>query len=200
MDSRDPHSGPAAAIGVVLAGGDSQRMGRDKAGIVIGGETLVERAARRLGDLCSSVVIANDGRRRFEEYACVRDGAGQGPAAGILGAASAYPARALLVLACDLPDVPGSLLSELLASPADWTVPRWQGRLEPLCALYRPPALEALAGRVAAGSVAPHRLAEEAQLVVRFLEGSELDRHGAPDRVFANLNRPEDLDRFEHSL
>ncbi|MGH9360355.1 MAG: molybdenum cofactor guanylyltransferase, partial [Thermoanaerobaculia bacterium] len=127
----------------------------------------------------------------------VPDGAGRGPAAGLLGAAAAYPERPLLVLACDLPEVPAALLAELVgAAGADWSVPRWGGRLEPLCALYAPEALSALARRAASGRFALHELADEPGLAVSFLEGPALERFGAPAEIFLNLNTPEDLTRW----
>ncbi|HKV11494.1 MAG TPA: NTP transferase domain-containing protein, partial [Thermoanaerobaculia bacterium] len=52
----------ARPVGVVLAGGRSSRMGRDKAGIVLEGETLAARAATRLAAVCPDVAVADAGR------------------------------------------------------------------------------------------------------------------------------------------
>jgi len=127
----------------------------------------------------------------------IPDGAGEGPVSGLLGGALAYPGRSLLALACDLPEVPEALLAEL-ARPSgfDWVVPRWRGRLEPLCALYRPAALAALAAGVEQGVLAPHLLSEVAGLSVRYLSGPLLERFGRPEAMFVNLNRPEDVQRW----
>jgi molybdopterin-guanine dinucleotide biosynthesis protein A len=104
------------------------------------------------------------------------------------------------VLACDLPRVPASLLAELAASEvaaaADWVIPRWQGGLEPLCALYAPAALAALSERVREGRFSLHDLAAGANLAVRYLEGETLDRFGDPAEMFFNLNTPGDLARW----
>jgi molybdopterin-guanine dinucleotide biosynthesis protein A len=189
-------------VGVVLAGGASRRLGRDKAVMPAGGagdaggETLAARAARRLGEVCRDVALADRARRLVPGLPSLADGPGEGPAAGILGAARGYPGRALLVLACDLPEVPPGLLAELAADPADWAVPRWAGRLEPLCALYRPAALAALAAAVAAGDLALHHLAASPGLAVGYLDGDRLARHapgGDPAELFVNLNDPKDL-------
>jgi molybdopterin-guanine dinucleotide biosynthesis protein A len=187
-----------AAVGVVLAGGASRRMGRDKAILSAGGETLPARAARRLLGVCARVVIADGGRGLLPDLQSLPDGPGAGPAAGILGAARAWPGQPLLVLACDLPRVPATLLAELaggsgLQAEADWVVPRWERGLEPLCALYRPAALAALAAAVARGVTAPHRLAEGAALAVHYLEGERLRRFGPPAELFLNLNTESDL-------
>ena len=202
---------PAApdTVGVVLAGGASRRMGRDKAALAVDGETLAARAARRLLGVCPRVAIADGGRGLVPGLPALPDAPAAGPAAGILGAARAWPGHPLLVLACDLPRVPEALLRELVrrlpvaargeagaeADP-DWVVPRWERGLEPLCALYRPAALAALAAAVERGIAGPHRLAEAAGLRVRFLEGELLRRCGQPADLFLNLNTARDLEHW----
>lgn len=183
-------------VGVVLAGGWSRRMGRDKALLAAGGESLPAAAARRLAAVCAEVAVADRGRGLLPGLPSLPDGPGRGPAAGILGAAAAYPGRRLLVLACDLPRVPEDLLAALARPPEpDWTVPRWREGVEPLCALYGPAALAALGRRIARGLFALHRLAEE-DLAVRVLEGEDLARFGDPREIFLNLNAPEDWERY----
>lgn len=173
---------------MVLAGGASSRMGRDKALLELDGETLAARAVRKLREVCGEVLIADAGRNLLP--GSVPDGPGEGPAAGILGAALARPGERLLVLAVDLPRVPVALLAELAGSEADLVVPRWAGGLEPLCALYGPAALAALAERVGRGRLDLRTLAETPGLRVRYLE--EIDR---PGETFANWNRPEDREQ-----
>jgi molybdopterin-guanine dinucleotide biosynthesis protein A len=241
--TRGTDAGAAAAapdtVGVVLAGGASRRMGRDKAALAVDGETLAARAARRLLGVCARVAIADGGRGLVPGLPCVPDAPAPGPAAGILGAARAWPGHPLLVLACDLPRVSAALLRELVrrlpvaeaveagdagdageagvagtagdpgaaagsiaaadagaAADPDWVVPRWERGLEPLCALYRPAALSALAAAVERGIAAPHRLAEAAGLRIRFLEGERLRRCGEPADLFLNLNTADDLERW----
>lgn len=194
MKRRDGLVGPA---GIVLAGGASLRMGRDKAGIELHGETLAGSAARRLSAVCPEVALADAGRALLLGLPSLPDGPGRGPAAGLLGAAQRFPGRPLLALACDLPRVPVALLAELAGSgpDIDWAVPRWAGGIEPLCALWSPRALAVLAKRVEQGRFALWPLAEEA-LTVRWLEGDLLAGFGAPEEVFFNVNTPQDLGRL----
>lgn len=189
-------------MGVVLAGGLSRRMGRDKGELLLGGSTLAERAAAKLAAVCPEVVVADRGRGIVPGLPSVADEPGAaGPAAGLLGAARARPGRPLLALACDLPAVPVALLAgiaEIAAAgrPLDGVFPRRGDRLEPLCALYGPAALAALAERVRRGSHALHPLAAEPGLALGFLDEEELRRFGDPDALFENLNTPEDLARW----
>lgn len=186
------------AIGIVLAGGASRRMGRDKAALELDGETLAAGAARRLAAVCLQVALADRGRQLVPGLPSLPDGPGRGPAAGLLGAAHAHPGRPLLVLACDLPHVPVPLLEELLrrdgSDRSDWVLPRWQRGSEPLCALWRPRSLAVLEDRVTRGLYALWSLAEEDQLAVRWIEGDLLAGFGSPEEMFLNVNTPEELE------
>ena len=196
-------SDPQEVVGLVLAGGASRRMGRDKATLELDGESLAMGAARRLHQVCPQVLVADAGRGLLPAAVAtaIPDGPGAGPAAGILGAAAARPGDALLVLACDLPAVPVALLGSLIETAtgdpgADWVLPRTHRGPEPLCALYRPRALALLATRVAAGDYALHPLASEPILRVRFLDEDALRPFGDPRRLLHNLNTPEDLEAW----
>lgn len=191
-----------APVGIVLAGGASRRMGRDKAVLTLGGEALSAGAARRLAAVCAEVAVADRGRGCVPGLPSLEDGPGRGPAAALLGAARVWPGRPLLALACDLPGVPIPLLAELIAlagGDADWVVPRWRGGLEPLCALWGPAALAALRERVARGLYALHELSGEEGLVAAFLEGERLEVFGRPEEMFWNVNTPEDLEPYTSS-
>ena len=194
VESSKTRDASTAIVGVVVAGGASTRFGSDKAMAVLDGETLVARAHRTLSEVCAEIVVADAGRGLLAGVVSVPDGPGQGPIAAVLGAARHRPGRALLVLACDLPRVPAALLRRIAGEPGDWVVPRHAGGLEPLCALYRPQALHALATNASRGVVALHRLAQAA-IEVRYLDADSIADLGEPRRLFANVNTPDDLDR-----
>ena len=71
-------------------------------------------------------------------------------------------------------------------------VPRHAGGLEPLCALYRPPALAALEANVRRGELALHRL-DQSGIEVRRLDADSMADLGDPRQLFANVNTPDDL-------
>lgn len=188
-------------LGVVLAGGQSKRMGVDKALLRLDGESLVARAAAKLAQVVPQVVVADRDRRLDARWASVPDGPGGGPVAGLLGAAALFPGRPILGLACDLPNISAHLLRLLAADDRhDWVMPKSNHGLEPLCALYRPGALAELASRAAAGRFSLHGLATATSLSGRVIEAAELRRYGDPQILFANLNTPEDWTRLGSSL
>ena len=189
----DESTGP---VGIVLSGGGSRRFGRDKGSLEIDGRSLVDRAFAVLSTVCGEVAVACRGRYRMPGVPVVDDGPGSGPAAGILGAASAFPERSLLVLACDLPAVTEPLLSRLHDDcDLDWFLPRHSGSVEPLCALYGPAALAALEVQVTTGDYALHHL-QRANLRIGYLENEALALFGTPQHIFLNINTPEDLQRL----
>jgi molybdenum cofactor guanylyltransferase len=202
---RQGDAGPGTGtVGLVLAGGRSRRMGRDKASLVVAGRTLAARAADTLAGICSEVLLAAGGREvdgAPPSAVRITDGPGEGPAAGLLGAARERPGRPLLVLACDVPRVPAALLAELLRrlgrsvadGPPDAVLPRSARGPEPLIAAYGPAALAALAEQVAAGENAVVRLLERDDLSIEYLEGEALERFGDPEGMLANVNTPTDL-------
>lgn len=195
-----PPTSPALLVGVVVAGGRSSRMGVDKALVAVGGTTLAERAARCLASVCREVLVADRGRSTVAGFESVEDGAGDGPAAGLLGAARAAPGRALLVLGCDLPAVSPKLLAGLAdlaaTTGADLALPRSPRGLEPLVGYYGPRALASLERQVNGGRYALRHLLDDPGLAVALLEGEELAAFGHPEELFTNLNTPEDLDAF----
>jgi FdhD protein len=195
VESSKTRDASTPLVGVVVAGGASSRFGSDKALAVLDGETLVERAHRALREVCDEVIVADAGRGILAGVESVPDGPGQGPIAAVLGAARRRPGRALLVLACDLPRVPVALLRRIVHESGDWVVPRHAGGLEPLCALYRPPALSALEANARRGELALHSL-DQSGIEMCPLDADSMADLGDPRQLFANVNTPDDLRRL----
>jgi molybdopterin-guanine dinucleotide biosynthesis protein A len=143
--------------GLVLAGGRSSRMGRDKAALVHpDGRSLARRCCDLLREAgCESVVLSlrhdQEIPAGLEDLEIVRDpaGASHGPIAGIVSGMRLHPGADWLVLACDLPRLDLQTLSHLISSkqPAD-TFLAYRSESdelpEPLCTLYAPAALPIL--------------------------------------------------------
>lgn len=179
---------------LVLAGGNSRRMGRDKASLPAGNVILVEHIAGRLAPTVDEVLISV--AKPGTTFSVGRTVADQLPGLGPLGGMHAGFREArnplVWVVACDLPDVEPSLgrLLQRSASGADAAVPKLGDRLEGLCAVYRPAvggAIEALVGR---GERSVRALLDT--VGVHVLSEDELRRVDPELRSFRNLNTPSD--------
>jgi len=145
----------------VLAGGDSLRMGEDKALLDAGGEPQLLATLRLLRNHASpSFVSLRIGQRNEPVRSGLRQIVdridGIGPAAGLLAAHDAHPQAAWLVVACDLPLL-GDAALEALVQARDGRHAAIGYRSarddlpEPLCMLWEPRALECLGRQVRAG-------------------------------------------------
>jgi len=140
------------ATAIIMAGGGSRRMGTDKSMLPIEGRPIIERTCRRLAACFEQVLIsANEADKfAFLGFEVVPDKVPeQGPLMGIASALEASTNEINFVVACDIPDIETSyvrrILSEAAGSDADIIVPTTgNGRYEPLFAVYRKSALEAI--------------------------------------------------------
>ena len=145
----------------MLAGGQSRRMGADKATLQVGGMSLLERAVNNLDTVVDEVYVAvkpgqidEPARRKFSVIEDLF--ADIGPAAGLLSAHVSYPDSAWLVIACDMPLLGKPILSFLcnsrdVQSDATALAIAADQPAEPLCAIYEPGTLAAFLVQVGAG-------------------------------------------------
>jgi len=155
-------------FGLVLAGGRSTRMQRDKASLEYRpGQSQLDAAMRLLEGRVARAFVSvradqsdDAARARYERI--VDSGAVAGPIAGIAAALDSHPHAAWLVLACDLPYLDTPTLDALIAarrSPFIATAFRssHDGLPEPLCAVYEPQVRTALAAHLASGRNCPRK-------------------------------------------
>lgn len=179
--------------GFLLAGGESSRMGRDKALLPYGGQTLAAHVAALLAEAASPVFVVGP-RDRYGHLGLpvVEDAhRGAGPLSGIVASLETLSAlepetEMALVVACDMPHLRADFLKALAAHAAscaaDATLAAGpSGQVEPLCAVYRRTCLPQLAAALAAGQ----RKVRDA------LTGLRVARWETPDAsLFANANTP----------
>jgi molybdopterin-guanine dinucleotide biosynthesis protein A len=184
--------------GAVLVGGASTRMGRDKATLPVQGIAMAERVARVLASCLERVtIIGRPDTPPLAGFPFVADTHAQrAPIVGLCAALRAARTSAVLVAACDLPDIDPAIALALLAlAPAGGgaEIVAFTGSdgPEPLLAIYRTSLVPDIESRIAAGRLALRDLVRAHRAALLPLE---LARSADPQlRSFRNVNRPQDL-------
>jgi molybdenum cofactor guanylyltransferase len=187
------------ATAIILAGGRSSRMGADKSLLSVDGQPIIERIRERLAGRFDQILIsANEPEKlAFLGLEVVPDRIpGQGPLMGIASALDASSSELNFVVACDIPHIDIALVEEMLAeaerSGADVVVPMTDGKeYEPLFAVYRKSALEAINRVLASGG---RRISDIFALCrVKHIRLSDANQ-------LRNLNTPAEYEEFRKGL
>jgi len=189
---------PNDITSIILAGGKSSRMGKDKAGLKLDGRLMIlQSIARKLLTISDEVIVATDGRRyddliiRVKWVDDVYPGAGSlvGLYSGLKEASSDYA----LVVACDMPFLNLELLRYMIALPRDYDIlaPRMGDKIEPLHAIYSRNCLTAIARLLEAGHKKIMDLYDEVR--VRYISQEVIDKYDPEHRSFFNINTPDQL-------
>ncbi|MEO1827055.1 MAG: NTP transferase domain-containing protein [Roseibacillus sp.] len=185
--------------GLLLAGGKSTRMGRDKADLmVVDGLSMRDRGMKLLGGVTakSFLAIAGDDDRQYHHLTIQDLRENAGPMAGLESAFRHSPEAAWLVTACDLPFLTAPTLEYLVesrdpTSDATCFTSRFDGKPEPLCTIYEPSSHSSLERMLSGGVRCARRfLLSLTRKEIELPELSALD----------NCNRPEDLEEARLSL
>ncbi|MEP0845994.1 MAG: molybdenum cofactor guanylyltransferase [Phycisphaerae bacterium] len=180
----------------VLIGGHSSRMGAPKALLAYRGRTLLDHVVACVRPHVEQTVLLGTGpvppactdlRRLFDAPHL------HGPLAGMLAAMRWRPDAAWLFVACDMPRISDDALDWLLRqrAPERWAiVPRIApSHVEPLLAIYEPPARKLLEDAAARGIVAPNRLANDPSVFAPIVPAELRD-------AWSNVNTREDFERL----
>lgn len=187
-------TGPSATnAAIVLCGGQSSRMGREKLSLPFGDETMLARVLRVVRQVTPAVVlVAREGQALPEGVEVLRDPVeGLGPLAAIAVGLSATRAERAIVVACDMPLLRPALLRRLIDLSEGWEacVPIVGGFAVPTCAVYGRQVAPVARELVAAGQLAPAQLLQRVR--TRFVGGADLrDADPALDS-FRDCNTPE---------
>lgn len=182
--------------GFILAGGESSRMGRDKALLELDGMPLIVRAARLLETVVGAptVVGYREEFRALGLRTIADDAPGAGPLGGIATALRAAQAPWSLIVACDLPYLTQAWLEFLarraVESRADIVMPMNQRGAEPLCAVYNKSAERIIREALARGTRKITDALEGAR--IETIEPREWKAFDSEGFLFKNINSPTD--------
>ena len=186
----------ADIAGVILNGGASRRLGRDKAMLRIGGRTLIERTLDELARLFDEILVVG----RPESCPChpavtrALDDAipGTGPLGGLFTGLREMSRPFGFFVACDMPRLDAQVIRReievLRAAPAEAVVPAWNGLWEPLHALYSQDCLPAARRQLNVGDYRIRSFFDAVRVTFWDVVAAGID-----PAVFTNVNTKADL-------
>ena len=190
-------SGDIPPVGVVLAGGRSTRMGRDKATITYKGRSLVSHVLGRLAKHCRPLMAVTDRPVRLAGLSCLVVGdltPGRGPLGGLQAACHHQPGRWLVLAACDAPLIEPGLIDLMIneARPGvDVVACFWDGWVKPMPLVVAPGVRTRVDLRLEAGANHLRSIFQKNRM--RVIGEDEVRKVDPEGRSFINLNTPADL-------
>jgi molybdenum cofactor guanylyltransferase len=179
--------------GIILAGGESRRMGTDKAFLQIEGRPMIEQVLAVCKGLFGQCIIVTNTPDRYRSFGVEMVGDVfdfRGSLNGIYSGLLRSPSEYNFIVACDMPLLNSRLIAYMaeIAEGHDVVVPRYGGYLEPLHAVYRRRILPVIEAQIRSND---HRIFDlYAHVDVRYLTEEEIDRYDPQRRSFKNLNTP----------
>ncbi len=179
--------------GVILAGGASRRMGRDKGLLELDGRPLLAVIADRLRMVADEVIVVASRTDSYAAFAdrCIADVyPGVGTLGGIHAGLLAARHQRAIVVGCDMPFLNPALLAWFVdaAEGADLVVLRHAEGVEPLHAVYHKRCLPAIESTIRRGERCAFAFYDEIR--VRYVAPAEIAAFDPELRSFRNVNTP----------
>ncbi len=201
------------ASGIILAGGESRRMGRDKAWVELQGRALIQRVADRLAAVCDEVIVVANAPEAYARLGLpvVTDiFPGKGSLGGLYSGLQAARYGRAMAVACDMPFLSIDLIRFMLdisteydvvipsapdaSKPPKKTGPRPTAKdsdLHPLHAVYARTCIRPMEAHLLAGDL--RLISFYPEMKVRVLNHTEIDRFDPKHLSLFNVNTPEQL-------
>lgn len=179
---------------VILAGGQSRRMGRDKSQLKIDGVRFLDKLAEELRGFGELIISVDDKKRHPQVcYPMVDDRyPGCGPMSGLFSALWECTSDALIVVPCDVPLFSQRIAKGLCAALEKETdaviVQTKDGRIHPLCGIYRKRCIKEI----------ERCLNSQNYKIQNMLKGLRIKLYEAGEESWrlANVNTPEEFERL----
>lgn len=184
--------------GIILAGGKSRRLGRDKAFEPVGGVPIIERAIAAASVVAVKLYIVSNDPRKFSAYSdraeLLRDEIpALGPLGGLYTALLATPDRYNFLVPCDAPFIQPNLLRYLIAElkGCDAVVPKFRDRSHTTLAGYSITCLPAIDKQLSLGKLRVDSFFPDVE--VKYPEDKDIADYDPEGLSFFNVNTAEDL-------
>ena len=191
-----------AITGVILAGGKSSRMGKDKALLDFNGKPFIQHIAEALQQVFSKIIIISDHGEdyRFLGLPIYEDIFKDcGPLGGIHAAFTRTWAKRIFIISCDLPLLSAETVRWIIETSCrgDVIVVQSGQYIQPLCGMYSRRCHTLLEKHLKLGQHSVLRFLEDVQMVAILP-----DLSSAPNvpRVLTNVNTPDDYSRLVRNI
>lgn len=183
----------ADITGIVLCGGESKRMGMNKASLRLGDKTIIEHVIQNLSAVCHQIMICtNNQDLEYLPYRKISDlYRGIGPIAGVISGLSESGTEQNIIVSCDTPFIPVDFYKLILNQPNSYDIvlPEFRGKIQSLTGYFRKSIIHFVLEQIIRGNHTPIRIFEMQKLnVVRI----DTNCHFYKEYMFMNINTPED--------
>lgn len=185
---------------VILTGGESKRMGSDKAATELQGKTLLRHVIEKIEPLFSELMISvHELRTDLKQKQIIDDSEGRGPMVGIKRALEEAKTDWVFVIACDMPFVSTALIQQLAnkRESFDAVVPYVHDRPQPLFGFYSKTCLAKMEARMKQGQRSMIRLL--AELDTYMLSEKQVKLIDPELRSLMSLDTEEDVNKMENN-
>jgi molybdopterin-guanine dinucleotide biosynthesis protein A len=187
--------------GIVLCGGKSTRMGKDKGMVPIMGRPMIEHVIAHIKPICDRILISTNFQNyKYLGYDVIKDKWRDfGPAAGVLSCLYHSKTEKNLVISCDLPMASSRLLERLYAysMDAEITIPRINTHFQPLCGFYRTEIRDQFKEYLILGE-------RSMKFIIQYFNFRLISQEMIPginlEKELQNFNSPEDLEKLKKAL
>ena len=179
---------------IILAGGNSQRMGRDKANVELGDKTLLQTVTATMQQLFPQVIVSVRQLRKAVDVPQICDAQPDGgPLAGLAASLSQATTPWIFAVACDMPFVVPGVVEQLAGHRArhQAVVPIVQGHPQPMAAFYATSCLAAMQANLALQQKSLRNVLK--QLDVCYVDEAEMLDADPQLRSFFDLDTPQDV-------
>jgi len=182
--------------GIILAGGKSQRMGRNKAFIRVNGKSIIERTVNILKTIFTNIIIVTNSPEEYQGFDAIITTdiiPGKGSLGGLYTGLKISPSLYSFVVACDMPFLNKEVIEYLISQKGDFEVivPEINSEFQPLHAIYSKECIKYIEELVQKNDLKIINFYPKIR--VKKILKKELLKYDPELRSFYNVNYPEDL-------
>ena len=187
----------ADCTAIVMAGGDSSRMGTDKANVTLGEKTLLQSVIATMQQVFPQVIVSVRQPRAGIDLPQVCDEQPDGgPLAGLVASLGQITTPWAFMVACDMPFLDPAVIAQFTSrrASADMGMAKLAARLHPMHALYSKRCLPVVERMIQTRQLKIQEMTSDRSLHVRYVTEDDLRTLDPSGRSFQNVNTPADLE------